>query len=75
MALIAVDSVTVGLVLADAGVRAEGGGDREVPGELGDEPGVDRRVIGHVSEPNPCVQLGWSDRGVRIAGVGVVDDA
>ena len=34
------------LVLADPGVRAQGGGDRHVAGELRQQTGVERRVVG-----------------------------
>ena len=41
MALIAHGERAVRLVLPDARVGAERGGDRHVPGELGQQPGVD----------------------------------
>ena len=63
------------LVLADAGVRAQRSRDRHVPGELRQQPGVDRLVVGHVAEADPRVEHRGSDRRVGITGVGVVDDA
>ena len=65
----------VGLVLPDAGVRPEGGGDRQVAGELGEQAGVDGRIVGDLAEAHPGTQLGRTDRRVGIARVGVVDDA
>ena len=62
------------LVLTDAIVRAQGGGDRHVPGELGEEAGVERRVLGHLAEAHPAVDEGWSERRVGVVGVGTVDD-
>ena len=64
----------VGLVLPDAVVRPQGGGDGDVPGELGQEPGMDRRVLGHLAEAHPAVDEGGSERRVRVVGVGAVHD-
>ena len=65
----------VGLVLADPGVGAKRGGDREVAGELRQQARVQRPVVRQLVEPDPGVQDGRPHRGVRVPGVGPVDDA
>ena len=70
----AVDSVTCAWSCPTPAVGAQRGGDRHVPGELGQQPGVDRLVVGHVAEPHPRVQHGRPDGCVGVAGVGAVDD-
>ena len=65
----------MGLGLADAGVGSQRGGDRQVAGELGQQAGVERRVVGHVAEADPRVEHRRPDRGIGVGGVGVVDDA
>ena len=49
-------------VLADTGMGAHRGGDRQVTRELGEQRGVQVRVGGDVAEPHPGVDLGRTDR-------------
>ena len=65
----------VRLVLPDAGMGTHGRGDRHVTGELGEEAGVHGLVVGHVSEPDPDIELRGPDGRIRVIGVRVVDDA
>ena len=62
------------LVLTDAGVGPERGGDGHVPRELGEQPGVERRVVGHPAEAGPRRELGRPDGGVGVPGVRTVHD-
>ncbi len=64
----------MGLVLADAGVRAQGRGDRHVPGELGQQPGMESLVVGDLAEADPAVEDGRANGRGGVVGVGGVDD-
>ena len=72
MALIAVDSVRWASRCPIAGVRPEGGGDRNVAGELRQETRVQRRVVGNLAEAYPCVEHRRADRCAGVVRVGPV---
>ena len=74
IALIPVESVTWACHSPIPLVWPQCGGDRQMPGELGKETRVQRRIVRHLGEAHPRVEHRRTDRGLWIARVCSVDD-